>query len=271
VPHLTAVEFREPPGPRSSAFPFTVTAIQTLLGQSLAFPTPVNLLVGENGSGKSTLLEGLACAVRLPAIGSADPDGDPFLEHGHALAQAMRLRWSLRHPHRGFFLRAEDFFGFSKRIDQMRTELQRELKAVQDDPNLSDLAKGFGSMPFASQIHELRRLYGEGFEVRSHGEQFLDLFSVRCIPGGLYLLDEPEAPLSPARQLSLISLIMRMASEEDSQFIIATHSPMLMSIPGATIYSFDSGAVQLVDYHSLDHVIIMRTFLDDPNSYLRHL
>ena len=116
----------------------------------------------------------------------------------------------------------------------------------------------------------MQERYGDGLDARSHGESFLALFQSRFVPGGLYLLDEPEAPLSPLRQMALLSAIKEMV-EQESQFIIATHSPLLMAYPGAEILSFDQQPIAPVSYQSLEHVNLMRDFLNDPDAFLRHL
>lgn len=269
--HLAGFEIQSSLASDAEAFPFAVPAIHATLDRVLSFETPVTFLVGENGSGKSTLLEGIACAIVLPGIGADDPSSDPTLAHGRTLAEAIKLRWQLRHPHRGYFFRAEDFFGFTKRMDRLKAELRAGLQDVLDDVSLSDRARLYGSVAFKSELNAIRVRYGEsGLDVRSHGEQFLDLFGNRCRPAGIYLMDEPEAPLSPARQLTFLSMLMAM-TEEDSQFIIATHSPMLLALPGATILSFDGGEIREAAFDTLEHVQIVRTFLEDPDSYLRHL
>ena len=120
------------------------------------------------------------------------------------------------------------------------------------------------------ELESMQSRYGEGLDTQSHGESFLALFQARFVPGGLYLLDEPEAPLSPLRQLALLSAIKEMVGQ-DAQFIIATHSPILMAYPGAVILSFDQTPIGAVSYQSLEHVNLMRDFLNDPQAYLRHL
>ena len=128
-----------------------------------------------------------------------------------------------------------------------------------------------GAGVLRGQARAIEARYGEsGLDARSHGEQFLDLFSARCRPGGIYILDEPEAPLSPARQLTFLSMMKTMAAD-GSQFIIATHSPILLALPDAAILSFDRGEIRAASYETLEHVQIMRSFLDDPEAYLRHL
>jgi predicted ATPase len=125
-------------------------------------------------------------------------------------------------------------------------------------------------MPYERELGELEQRYGEGLDAQSHGESFLSLFQTRFVPGGLYLLDEPEAPLSPLRQLTLISLLKQMITQE-AQFIIATHSPLLMAFPGATIFSFDGHQIQPAVYDELEHVTLTRQFLNNPDSFLKRL
>jgi len=108
------------------------------------------------------------------------------------------------------------------------------------------------------------------FDARSHGESFLDLFEHRVRPRGLHPLDEPEAPLSPIRQLALLKRVVQ-AGEAGAQFLIATHSPILLACPGARIYSFDAAPIHEVAYRDLEHVNVMRDFLNDPEAFLRYL
>jgi predicted ATPase len=268
---LEHVDFLDPGQERRETFPFVVPAIAAQIGERVSFLAPVTFLVGENGSGKSTFLEGIACAIGLPGIGSDNPDSDPTLVYGRLLAEAIKLRWRLRHPHRGYFFRAEDFFGFTKRMDRLKAELLAEAEEMRNDRARSEFARNLGAGALSGQAKAIDARYGaSGLDARSHGEQFLDLFSARCRPGGIYLLDEPEAPLSPARQLTFLSMLKALA-QEGSQFIVATHSPMLLALPGSAILSFDSGEIRPAEYETLEHVQIMRTFLEDPDAYLRHL
>jgi predicted ATPase len=116
----------------------------------------------------------------------------------------------------------------------------------------------------------MQRMYGEGLDARSHGEGFLSLFQERFSGPGLYLLDEPEAPLSPNRQLSLLALLKSMV-DQGGQFLIATHSPILMAFPGAQIYSFDGGRIHPERYETLEHVVTTRSFLENPALYIKYL
>ncbi|MCX6065841.1 MAG: AAA family ATPase [Chloroflexi bacterium] len=214
--HLRSLSRRDWNPSFNGSFPFNLPVAQTI--QTLEFTTPVTFFVGENGSGKSTLLEALACAVESITVGIESVKTDPCLAAQRELSKYFRLVWTKR-THKGFFLRAEDFFGYAK---------------------------------------------------QQNGESFLALFQSRFVPGGLYLLDEPEAPLSPMRQLALIAMIKEMIAQ-DSQFIIATHSPILMAFPGATILSFDEGEIKPADYEDLESVRLMRDFLQNPGTFLQHL
>lgn len=252
----------------SQLFPFSVPVIREL--DVLAFPTPVTFFVGENGSGKSTLLEGIAAAAALPVAGSDDLTTDATLHAQRQLGRALRLVWN-RRTHRGFFLRAEDFFGFTKRLSAMRAELlQRVADLEVEYADRSAWAKGLAMGPAHASLADMERRYGVDLDANSHGQSFLKLFQSRFVPGGLYLLDEPEAPLSPQSQLALMLMMQDMLAE-DAQFVIATHSPILLAFPGATIYSFDRTPAEVVPYAELEHVVLTREFLNAPERYLRAL
>jgi predicted ATPase len=253
----------------NSHFPFNVPVIQHL--KEIQFTAPVTFLVGENGSGKSTLLEAIACAAGSITVGSESVKTDKSLVEIRKLAAQLRLSWSKR-THKGFFLRAEDFFGYAKNLTRMRQELEQDIESVDETyEGRSKLAVELAKSPHRNELHALKSRYGEnGLDAHSHGESFLTLFQSRFVPGGLYLLDEPEAPLSPMRQLAFLSALKRMVGE-DSQFIITTHSPILMAFQPAVILSFDHAAIQQVQYNDLEHVKLTRAFLNDPLAYLNHL
>lgn len=251
-----------------NTFPFNVPVIQSL--ETVEFTREITFLVGENGSGKSTLLEAIACAAQLPAIGSDGTDVDATLKETRALSYRLKWAWAKR-TRKGFFMRSEDFFGFAKRISRLRFDLQNELEQVQEDfAGSSKLARGLASMPFGRELAALEHFYGDGLDAQSHGESYFKLFQARFVPGGLYLMDEPEAPLSPMRQLALLALLHTMV-KQNAQFIIATHSPILLAYPGAAILQFDGGRINRALYETLEHVTITRTFLNNPAAYLRHL
>ena len=127
------------------------------------------------------------------------------------------------------------------------------------------LQKGSRSARCHASLQELEASYGEGLDVQSHGESFIKLFQSRLVPGGIYLVDEPEAPLSPQSQLGFIAILKAMVQQK-CQFIIATHSPIILAFPNATIYSFDESPVAVVPFDQLDHVTLTRDFLNNPDA-----
>lgn len=249
-------------------FPFNLPLVQA--NPSLQFTQPVTFLVGENGCGKSTLLETIAIAAQATTVGSFSIERDPTLNALRPLARAMKLVWS-RRTRQGFFLRAEDFFGFVKRINQIKAGLNADVAQIREEyQHRSEYALGLALLPYTRELSDLEARYGEGLDTMSHGESFLKLFQSRFVAGGLYLLDEPETPLSPVRQLALLSQIKAMVAQQ-CQFIIATHSPILMAYPDATILHFDAGKIEPTAYDALEHVQLTRDFLNNPEQFLQHL
>lgn len=264
--HLRSIQKKEIR--EADVFPFNVPVVQAL--NEIEFRAPVTFFVGENGSGKSTLMEAIACAIGSVTVGSQSVNTDPSLEQMRKLAHYLRLVWTKR-TLKGFFLRAEDFFGYAKQITQTRQELESDLSNVDRDyVGRSLLAKDLAKLPYRNEVGALKRRYGDGLDARSHGEGFMALFQSRFVSGGLYLLDEPEAPLSPLRQLSFLSALKQMITE-DAQFIIATHSPIILAFPEAQILSFSDGEIRNVKYDELEHVTLTREFLSNPDAYLRNL
>jgi predicted ATPase len=268
TPQLSSVRYRPPEDDASGGFPYSVPAIATLT--SLELTSPVTLLVGENGSGKSTFLEALAIACGLPAVGAARLTDDPGLGAQRGLARRLELVWRGR-THRGFFLRAEDFFGFQKEVARMLGEHAEEMTRIDREMAAhSEYGRTLAKGPHAASIAGLRRRYGADPDARSHGEAFLRLFGSRLVPGGLYLLDEPEAALSPQSQLAFLAMV-KDAVDGGSQLVVATHAPILMAIPGAAILSFDEAPVRPVAFEELESVQLVKSFLQAPERYLRRI
>jgi predicted ATPase len=233
-PFLTHVDLREErvqPG----VHPFDIPLLEH--GLALEFTTPVTFLVGENGSGKSTLLEALAWSVGFGAQGGSRDHQFAEDTDGYELGRALRLGWRQRTTE-GFFMRAETFFNFASSLEAAESTFAR-----------------YG---------------GESLHRKSHGEAFLSLFEHR-FDDGLFLLDEPEAALSPQRQLAFLQILHALTASREAQFVIATHSPMLLAFPGATVLSLDNGVIEQVDYRDTDHYRITRDFLTAPERFFRYL
>lgn len=214
--------------------PFNVPAWRD--GLDLALRAQVTFFVGENGSGKSTLLEALArCCGFNPEGGGRDHVFKTREEPGD-LSKALRLSWQPK-VSEGFFVRAESFFNLATYLDEVST---------------------------------LDRYGGKSLHAQSHGESFLALFANR-FDRGIYLLDEPEAALSPRRQLSFLKIIHDLEASGRAQFLIASHSPILLAYPQATLLSLDAGAIQEVAYRDTEHYTLTKAFLDSPDRYFRHL
>ncbi|MGZ3943914.1 MAG: AAA family ATPase [Mucilaginibacter sp.] len=215
-------------------------------GLQLILKNNVTFFVGENGSGKSTLLEGIAeqCGFSLRG-GNRNHNfntGHRFEGYESALAPHLTLGWTPRRISEGFFMRAESFFNFASFIDELAVDDRRILQA-------------YG---------------GRSLHKQSHGESFLSLFNNQ-FESGIYILDEPEAALSPARILAFMSVIHQLEQSGRAQFLIATHSPMLICYPGATIYQFDESGVRETSHEDTEHFTLTKSFLDNPALYLRHL
>ena len=260
---LRSVALR-PDAAGETGYPFDLPLIRALPERDLS--APATFFVGENGSGKSTLLEALAASARMVTIGGAPIHADPTMLPAQRLGTCLRLSWK-RKTRSGFFLRAEDFIGYTRQVAGMLAELDEIAEAAKADGQRDwwrayELAKG--------ERAQLRRGLGDDFDARSHGESFLDLFQRQLRDNGLHLLDEPETPLSPQRQLALLALI-RDTAAAGGQFVIATHSPILMVCPGARILLFDDGTIRPMAWEDVPNVRIMRDFLADPALYLRYL
>lgn len=251
--HLTSITKNQKQ--TSDKYPLTVPLVQNL--DSWKLTKPVTILIGENGTGKSTLLELIATTAGSISIGGDDSYED-------SMQDWLKLTWTNR-TKKGFYFKAREYSDFIQRLKTIKQETRDILQEIEArDPH------SWEALPHRNTLADLQRLYGEGLEFRSHGESFLDLFQVRFQPGGLYLLDEPEAPLSPSKQLTLIAMMKDMIKER-AQFIIATHSPLLMAFPEADLLEIQHGHLVPTTYEEVEHVTLTRDFLNDPERYLRHL
>ncbi len=212
-----------------------IEAIRSI--NALEFESPVTFFAGENGSGKSTLLEAVAIAAGFNPEGGTRANSFSTYDSHSELCRAIRLTKSFRRARGGYFLRAESFYN----VASMEAEANKLM----------------GGRP--QHLHE-----------RSHGESFLYIAQNLFGANGLYLLDEPEAALSPQRQLALLVQIDRCV-KAGAQFIIATHSPIILGYPNASILSFDGGRIHPCEYEDTESVSIMRLFLSDRGRILYDL
>ena len=224
-------------------YPFALPAVRHL--SRLALHPGVTFLVGENGSGKSTLLEAVAAAAGFNPEGGSHNFKFATRESHSELHEYIRLERSPKRWRDGFFLRAESYFNVATEIERL------------------DAEGGLGPPIIASYG-------GRSLHEQSHGESFITLLKERFRGHGFYLLDEPEAALSPTRQLALLVRIHDLV-RESSQFVIATHSPILLAYPEATIYSLDAEGIAEIKYEDTEDYQVTRRFLNDPGSMLRML
>jgi predicted ATPase len=232
---LLSATLRRDKVPDPASYPFTIPALRAF--SSLAFHPAVTFFVGENGSGKSTLLEAIAVAAGMNAEGGSQNFNFSTRTSHSELHLALRIARSARRPRSRYFLRAESFYNVSTQIERL------------------DVLKGYGG----TSLHE-----------QSHGEAFLTLARERFGPEGLYLLDEPEAALSPQRQMSFLRR-MHVLVEQGSQFIVATHSPILLAYPSANIHLFSAEGMALTAYEDTEHFRLTRDFLVNRQRYLGEL
>jgi predicted ATPase len=227
-------------------FPFNLPFVREL---DVAFTSPVTFLVGENGSGKSTLVEAIAQLCRLPVAGGGRNELPDV--HGPHLASelAPALRAAFRcQPPGGYFFRAEFQAHFASLLEARRR-----------DPDF-----------MISGRDPYERFGGRSLHTRSHGEAFLEMFATWLHPGFL-LMDEPESALSPQRQLTLLLRMKQLVENGKVQLVIATHSPIILTFPGAQILSLDSGRIEPVRIEETSHFQITKGLLDAPDRYWHHL
>lgn len=242
---VTAVTLKpafEPPNfdKTPQGYLYSIPAIRNL--RTLLFTTPVTFFVGENGSGKSTLLEGIAGAYGLNPEGGTKHVRFTTRRSHSDLLKSLKLTKTKPAATDSYFLRAESFYNLASVIENP------------DDPG----------------AYDLEALGGVSLHDQSHGESFLALVTQRLRGNGFYLFDEPEAALSPARQLALIAA-MHVLVGRGSQLIVATHSPILLGYPGATIYQFGAGTPEPIAFEDTEHFQITKAFLDNPERMLREL
>jgi predicted ATPase len=230
----------------NNQYPFSLDIIKNL--KKISFPTQVTFFIGENGTGKSTLLEAIAYHAGFgPEGGSKNISFKTSVDDAYIgvqnLAEHLVLSWRQK-PKDGYFFRAETFYNIANHLDYLNREC------------------GGGAY---------NSYGGKSLHNQSHGEGFLSFFQNRMGKGGFFILDEPEAALSPQRQLSLLLIINQLCKDFNTQFIIATHSPILLAYPEATIYSCNDHHLKKVTYTETSHYQITKDFLNNTELYLQKL
>ena len=217
-----------------------IPIVHHLQHHTLELRKPVTIFVGENGIGKSTLIEALAVSMRFNAEGGSRNFNFKTHESHSALHEYIQVAKGGLLKEDGYFLRAESFYNVATELD---------------------------TNPYAEKLHR----YGmKSLHEQSHGESFIALMENRFTGEGLYILDEPEAALSPMRLMRMM-YIMHELIEKESQFIISTHSPLLMMFPGADIYQFTQDGMERVRYQDTEHYQVTRMFMDDPDRMFHYL
>jgi predicted ATPase len=242
TPYIRSIHLNREAIPSLKKYPFNLPSLKTL--DELSFHPNVTFLIGENGMGKSTLLEAIAVSLGFnPEGGSFNFNFSTFDSHS-MLSDYLRVIKGVERPRDGFFLRAESFYNVASNIEEM------------------DLGGGGRKI--------IESLGGVSLHEQSHGEAFFATFLYRFGGQGIYLLDEPEAALSPLRQMSMLTRIHDLVNEK-SQFIIATHSPIIMSYPHAKIFEFNDEGITECKLEETNHYRIMKQFFDDKERMLHHL
>lgn len=223
-----------------SRYPFSIPAVKEI--ESINFSAPVTFLVGENGSGKSTITEAVAVAAGFSAEGGTKNYNYTTIDSTSSLVDALTLIRGIRREKYGYFLRAESFYTAANYAEA-------------------------GTFPGGETPRPLV-FDGKPIHEHSHGEAFLAI--IKDSRPGLFIFDEPESALSPQRQLALMVAIHELA-KQGAQFIIATHSPILLAYPGAMIYQLSEKGIKPTTYETVEHVTLTKDFLTNPARYLEHL
>jgi predicted ATPase len=238
VLHIKGLTIRPDRFPTRNRYPFNLEVLQKTPG--LPFSSPVTFLAGENGSGKSTLLEALArrCRIHIwSGVDSTRVDPNPYEQ---TLFLYLDVQWTDGMVP-GSFFSSQIFRNFSQLVDMWEA----------DNPG------------------QIEYFGGKSLLTQSHGQSLMSFFKARYRIKGLYLLDEPETALSPKSQIELLQLLQEMGRLGHAQFIIATHSPILLACPGAVIYSFDHTPVKEIKYEETGHYRIYKSFMESPERYLK--
>ncbi len=239
--HLKHVTLHPEKYPTRDCYPFNLSIFQQ--SQSIPFASPITMFVGENGTGKSTLLEALAYLCGIHIWRDVERRRFKYNPYENEFHQCLSIEWATTERVYGSFFGSSIFRHFAELLDEWAA----------GDPGQLDY---FG---------------GKSLMTQSHGQSLLSFFQSRYRIKGLYLLDEPETALSPRSQLALLDILAKTTRENQAQFIIATHSPLLLACPNAIIYSFDHAHVKQIEYEETTHYQLYKSFMEDRSKYLQPL
>lgn len=239
-------------------------------GHTLTLNSPITILVGENGAGKSSLLALLNDVLKLYRIDSTASQTKKNQKILKSTQHLPNIHYVRTKP-KGFYFKAEDFTTYIQSLEHNKQDAYQALDEIEKDyANKSDFSKSLARMPHIRTLNDIDQMYQKDLLSSSHGEAYLDFFKSRLRNQELYLLDEPETPLSIQNQITLLS-VLDDAVSLGNQFIIATHSPILMSIPGATIYEISPDGVRSIEYDDIESVRLLKHFLNHKEQFFKHL
>ncbi|KAA1242593.1 AAA family ATPase [Aquimarina sp. RZ0] len=249
---------------REHPYPYNVPAIK--FAKNIDVSNNITFIIGENGSGKSTLLESIAFRLQLPHMDGRGYDKKCF-DAARKLLPYLELNWNIERSV-GFFFRAEDFGDYLNSVHRTDVNLHNQMGYLDQEVPDHVIQQMKDSANY--QLHKVRKNYGQELDTFSHGEAYMHIMNEMVNQRGIYLLDEPEASLSPSKQLAFIYFLQEHLQNFDSQFIIATHSPMLMAYPEASIYEITDSDMKKTSLEETDHYSITKSFLNNPRAFLRH-
>ncbi len=246
-------------------YPFS---LDVLNNKVLTLSKPITILIGSNGSGKSTILETIAASISSINISNQSIMDDDLFKEIRDYSKKVKLKFTTQ-TKRGFFFRASDFITYQHGIRAMKLQLHKELERVEEEYlDKSLFAQNQAKAPFVKSLAELEQ-QGRELTTLSHGESFLEFFRSRFTAPGIYIIDEPETPLSYQNQYALLLLIKEMV-KKGSQFIIATHSPIIQAVDDSEIIDLDNN-LKNVDFFSIDSVSFIKDFLNNKDRYIHYL
>lgn len=260
--HIESVTFNKS---SENHFPYNLSFFNNYV---IDFSSSITIFVGDNGCGKSTFLELINQVLGLYRIKMDTPYDKEIMDLFKEVAKNIKIKYRLKKP-QGFFFSAEDFTSYIHFLIKEKNYALNELKKIKTS-NKSEVSKSFASLPYMRTVNEIDNLYSRDLLKSSHGESYLAFFQSRVHENEVYLLDEPETPLSMQNQLTLNYLIYE-GVKRNCQFIIATHSPIIMALPNAKIYEITNDDIRSVEYDNIESVNLFKQFINYRESFMKRL